>query len=91
MQVYLRFLLGPFLALDFIGCSLKSIHLYPILNQHGRLTAYPAQVGIDDRWSRPQIILEKGEKGIQKGRRSRDGSGKDITKAGGYQAWIEQI
>jgi len=81
-----------FLAISILSVStLFTIHLYLIHIQDGRLAAYSAQVGIDKRWSRPKIIFEKGEKGIQERWRERDGSSKDTAEAGGYQARIEQV
>lgn len=81
-----------FLAISILSVStLSTIHLNLINIKDGRLAAYPAQVGIDKRWSRPEIIFEKGEEGIQERWRERDGSSKDTAKAGGYQARIEQI
>jgi hypothetical protein len=83
---------SSFLAISILSVSnLSIIHLHPTHIQDGWLTAYSAQVGIDKCWSRPEIVFEKGEKGIQERWRERDGSSKDITKAGGYQARIEQV
>jgi hypothetical protein len=83
---------ASFLAISILSVStLSTIHLHLIHIQDGWLTAYSAQVGIDKRWSRPEIIFEKGEKGIQERWRARDGSSKDTAEAGGYQARIEQV
>jgi hypothetical protein len=84
---------ASFLAISILSVvlTLSTIHLHLIHIQDGRLAAYSAQVGIDKRWSRPEIILEKGQKGIQERWRARDGSSKDTAEARGHQARIEQV